>query len=169
MYDPIANVCTDNIKLPIDGKCGSYKECSTIESVSMNAKWNEVPCGSGQHFDQESQKCIEAKDSTCSKCFSSFLSKTFFNFIFQKQIQFCVCQNWRRVMRASVRTGVNAKRLGQMSTAVYARLGSPAKIVNVIITIFKINLKKNIRIRITFFRAIFIQVIFSNILHIQIP
>ncbi len=45
-------------------------------------------------------------------------------------------------MRASVRTGVNAKRLGQMSTAVYARLGSPAKIVNVIITIFKIKLKK---------------------------
>ena len=66
-------------------------------------------------------------------------------------------------MRASVRTGANVKRLGQMSTAVYARLGSPAKIVNVIITIFKIKLKKNIRIRITFFRAIFIQVIFSNI------
>jgi len=36
-------------------------------------------------------------------------------------------------MRASVRTGANVKRLGQMSTAVYARLGSPAKIVNVII------------------------------------
>ena len=45
-------------------------------------------------------------------------------------------------MRASVRTGVNAKRLGQMSTAVYARLGSPAKIVNVIIIKFKIKLKK---------------------------
>jgi hypothetical protein len=70
MYDPIANVCTDNVKLPIDGKCGSYKECSIIESVSMNGKWTEVACGSGQHFDQKSQKCIEAKDSTCSKCFS---------------------------------------------------------------------------------------------------
>ncbi len=77
MYDLIVNVCTDNIKLPIDGKCGSYKECSIKESVAINAKWTEVACGSGLHFDLKSKKCIEAKDSTCSKC---FLSKTFFNF-----------------------------------------------------------------------------------------
>jgi hypothetical protein len=55
-------------------------------------------------------------------------------------------------MRASVRTGANVKRLGQMSTAVYARLGSPAKIVNVIIIKFKMKLKKK-SIRITFFNT----------------
>jgi len=34
-------------------------------------------------------------------------------------------------MRTNVRTGVNAKRLGQMSTAAYAQLGLLEKIVNV--------------------------------------
>jgi len=82
-----------------------------------------------------------------------FLSKTFFKFIFQKQIQFCVRQKLRRVMRTSVRTRANAKRLGRMSTAAYARSGSPGNIVNVMI-IFKVKVYKNIHIRITFLRAI---------------
>ena len=77
MYDPIANICTDYVKLPVDGKCGSYKECSIIESESMNGKWTEVACESGQHFDQKSQKCIKAEASSCSKCFLNFCQKNF--------------------------------------------------------------------------------------------
>ncbi len=42
-------------------------------------------------------------------------------------------------MRASARTGANAKRSGQMSTAVYAPLGSPEKVANVILIIFKVR------------------------------
>ena len=53
--------------MPVDGKCQSFKECLFIESVSPFSKWTEFSCGSGQHFDQESQKCIGTEISTCGK------------------------------------------------------------------------------------------------------
>jgi len=98
-FNPIINNCTNNVKLPVDGKCQSFKECLVIESVSPFGKWTEVSCGPGQHFDQESQKCIGQETSTCGKYFQDFiLRKTciflslfiriiiniFIQFIFQK-------------------------------------------------------------------------------------
>ena len=83
-FNPITNLCTDKVKMPVDGKCQSFKECLLIESVSPFGKWTEVACGSGQHFDQKSQKCIEAEASTCSKCFSSFFVKNVFQVYFSK-------------------------------------------------------------------------------------
>ncbi len=69
MFNPITNSCKDNEKLPIDGQCQSYKQCLVIDSVSPFGKWTEISCGSDQHFDQVSQKCIDAKISTCGKYF----------------------------------------------------------------------------------------------------
>ena len=77
MFDPTTKNCTEHAKLPVDGKCGSYKECSIKDWASVNGKWTEVACGSGQHFDQKSQKCIKAEASTCSKCFPSVCKKIF--------------------------------------------------------------------------------------------
>ena len=91
MFNPIINNCTDNVKLPVDGKCQSFKECLLIESVSPFGKWTEVACGSGQHFDQKSQKCIEAEASTCSKCFSSFFCQKRFSSLFFKNKYDFVC------------------------------------------------------------------------------
>ena len=71
-FDPITNSCTDSVKLPFDSRCQSYKQCLVVESVSPFGKWTEVSCGSGKHFDKESQKCIEAENSTCSKWFEVF-------------------------------------------------------------------------------------------------
>ena len=42
-------------------------------------------------------------------------------------------------MRTNVRMGANAKRSGQMSTAAYAPSGSPEKVANVILIIFKVR------------------------------
>ncbi len=66
-FNPITNSCKDKVKMPVDGKCQSFKECLFIESVSPFGKWTELSCGSGQHFDQESQKCIGTEISTCGK------------------------------------------------------------------------------------------------------
>ena len=71
MFNPITNSCTDNVKLLVDGQCQSYKQCLVNESLSPFGKWTEVSCASGQHFDQESQKCIEAEGSTCGDFFQS--------------------------------------------------------------------------------------------------
>ncbi len=82
MFNPTINKCTDKVKMPIDGKCQSYKICLLIESVSMNGKWTELSCGAGQHFDQESQKCINEETSTCGKYFQVFIFRYFFKVIF---------------------------------------------------------------------------------------
>ena len=65
LFNPTTNSCTDKVKMPVDGKCQSYKICLFIESVSMNGKWTELSCGPGEHFDQERQKCVEEETSTC--------------------------------------------------------------------------------------------------------
>ena len=88
MFNPIASNCTDKVKLLVDGKCQSYKECLFKESVSMNGKWTEVSCESGQHFDQENQKCIEEEVSTCGKCFQDFIFQIVLMSFFFKRIQF---------------------------------------------------------------------------------
>jgi len=80
MFNPITKSCTDKVKLPVDGKCQSFKECLFIESVSMNGKWTELFCGPDQHFDQESQKCIEEETSTCGKHFQDFIFLIVFKF-----------------------------------------------------------------------------------------
>jgi hypothetical protein len=73
MFNPITNSCTNNIKLSIHGKCQSFNQCLFIESVSPFSKWTEFSCGSGQHFDQESQKCIGTEISTCGKQLQGFI------------------------------------------------------------------------------------------------
>ena len=73
MFNPISKNCTDNLKLPIAGRCRSYKQCLVVASVSPFGKWVEFACGSGQHFDQESQQCIEAAISTCGNFSQSFI------------------------------------------------------------------------------------------------
>jgi hypothetical protein len=83
MFNPTTNSCTDKLKMTVDGKCQSYKICLFIESVSMNGRWTELSCGPGQHFDQESQKCIEEETSTCGVnickvLFFKLFSKLFF-------------------------------------------------------------------------------------------
>ena len=65
MFNPTTNSCTDKVRLSVDGKCQSFKQCLFIESVSMNGLWTELSCGPGQHFDQESQNCIKEEASTC--------------------------------------------------------------------------------------------------------
>jgi hypothetical protein len=109
--------------------------------------------GLANTLNRRAKNASRQKHQLVVSVFQVFLSKAFFKFIFQKQIQFCVRQKLRRVMRTSVRTRANAKRLGRMSTAAYARSGSPGNIVNVMI-IFKVKVYKNIHIRITFLRAI---------------
>jgi hypothetical protein len=84
MFNPITGNCTENKKLPLDGKCQLYRQCLVVDLVSPFGKWTEVACGSGQHFEQESQKCIEAEASTCSKCFPSFFVKSVFQVYFSK-------------------------------------------------------------------------------------
>jgi len=75
LYNPATKNCTDDVRLSVDGKCQSYKTCLLIESVSMNRKWTEVSCGAGKHFDQKSQKCIDAEASICGEYFPSFCLK----------------------------------------------------------------------------------------------
>jgi hypothetical protein len=66
-FDLYTNKCTDKVKFPVDGKCQKYMQCVFIESVSPFGKWTEMLCELGQHFDQESQKCIDEETSTCGK------------------------------------------------------------------------------------------------------
>ena len=73
-FSPITNNCTDKVKLLVDGKCQSYKECLIIDSVSPFGKWTEMSCELGQHFDQESQKCIDEETSTCGKFQGKYLN-----------------------------------------------------------------------------------------------
>ena len=87
MFNPTTSSCTDKVKLPVVGKCQSYKICLFVESASMNGKWTELSCGFGQHFDKESQKCIAAEVSTCGKYFQGFFFQGVFS---QKQMRF-VC------------------------------------------------------------------------------
>ena len=75
MFNPYTNNCTDNVKLSIEGKCQSYKQCLLIESVSPFGKWTEMSCESGLHFNQESQTCIDSRNSTCGKCPIGFTGK----------------------------------------------------------------------------------------------
>jgi hypothetical protein len=77
VFHPITNNCTDSIKLPINRQCQSYKQCLVIESVSPFGKWTELSCGSLQHFDQESQECIDIKVSTCGKNFKVLFLELF--------------------------------------------------------------------------------------------
>ena len=88
MFNPTTNSCTDKVKMPVDGKCQSYKTCLLIESVSPYGKWTELSCESGKHFDQESQKCIEEETSTCGKYFQSFIFQKCFQSCFFYQIKF---------------------------------------------------------------------------------
>lgn len=68
MFDPVINTCTENIKLPIQDKCNSYKKCLVIEDVSPFGKWTEKKCEfDDQHFDSNSQQCIDSTASTCGK------------------------------------------------------------------------------------------------------
>ena len=82
LFNPTTNSCTDKFKLPVDGKCRSFKECLVIESVSPFGKSTELSCGPGQHFDQESQKCIEEKTATCGKYFQDFIFQINFEYRF---------------------------------------------------------------------------------------
>jgi len=82
MFNPITKNCTDNMKLPVEGKCQSFKECLVIESVSPFGKWTEVSCEHGQHFDQEGQKCVGQETSTCGKYFQDFIFQISFKVSF---------------------------------------------------------------------------------------
>ncbi len=90
MFNPITNSCTDKVKIPVDGKCQSFKECSVIESVSPFGKWTELSCGHGQHFDQDSQKCIGEETLSCGKYFQDFIFLIVFN------VQICALGNMLR-------------------------------------------------------------------------
>ena len=70
MFNPFTNNCTDNLKLTVVGQCQMYRQCLVIDSVSPFGKWIDFSCGLGQHFDQESQKCIESEISSCGGFFS---------------------------------------------------------------------------------------------------
>ena len=66
MFNPLTNNCSDIIKLAVENDCNAYRECLLIETVSPFRKWTETRCESAnQHFDQQRQKCIDSKDSTC--------------------------------------------------------------------------------------------------------
>ena len=88
MFNPTTNSCTDKVKIPVDGKCQSYKTCLSIETVSPYGKWTELSCESGKHFDQESQKCIEEATSTCGKYFQGFIFQIFFKVVFKNKYNF---------------------------------------------------------------------------------
>ncbi len=135
MFNPTTNSCTDKVKMSVDSKCQSYKICLFTESVSMNGKWTELSCGPGQHFDQDSQKCIEEGTSTCGKYFQSFIFQKCFENCFFITNKIFVHQNLRHVMKKSVKMEGNVKKMGQTSTIAYVRLVTPEKTVNVIITI----------------------------------
>lgn len=65
VFDPQTNTCSNNVKVPIQNTCHSYKQCLVISSVSPFGKWTEFKCENGQHFDSTSQQCIDASHSTC--------------------------------------------------------------------------------------------------------
>lgn len=69
MFNPQTNNCTTNMKLTVEDKCHSYRQCVVIDTVSPFLKWNEVACGAGLHFDQERQACVDSVNSTCGKWF----------------------------------------------------------------------------------------------------
>jgi len=83
MFNPITKNCTENVKLPVEGKCQSFKECLVIESVSPFGKWTEGSCGSGQHFDREGQKCVGQETATCGKYFQDLILKISFRVGFE--------------------------------------------------------------------------------------
>ena len=89
MFNPTTNSCTDKVKLPVDRKLRSFKECLLKESVSMNGKWTELSCGSGHLFDKEKQKCIEENTSTFGKYFHGFILKIVFKVFLNN---FCISE-----------------------------------------------------------------------------
>ena len=67
MFNPQTNNCTDNIKLEVDGKCHSYRECLVIDTISPFGKWKELKCGENRHFNKKQQNCVILSESTCGK------------------------------------------------------------------------------------------------------
>ena len=67
MFNPRSGTCAANSALGVDGQCHLYRQCLLVETVSPFGKWREASCASGQHFDQEVQKCIAAEISTCGE------------------------------------------------------------------------------------------------------
>ena len=74
IFNPVTKNCTENMKLSIDDKCYSYRECIANDSESPFMKWTEIECeGSDQYFDQNKQECVNSADSTCGLCFAYFI------------------------------------------------------------------------------------------------
>lgn len=69
MFNPQVNNCTESLRLPVEDKCQSYKQCLVEGSVSPFGKWTEIACHSGQHFESKSQMCIDSIESTCGSSF----------------------------------------------------------------------------------------------------
>ena len=67
MFNPLTKNCTSNMKLTIDDKCHSYRQCVVIDIVSPFLKWTEVACGADQQFDQERQECVVSDNTPCCK------------------------------------------------------------------------------------------------------
>ena len=67
IFDPVKLKCVDRQKLAIDGECSSYKECIKDESISLFEKWRTTSCGESMHFDESTQSCVPAFNSTCGK------------------------------------------------------------------------------------------------------
>lgn len=65
MFNIQTNSCTQNMKLSVENKCHSFKECVAIDSVSPFMKWTELKCnGEDQVFDQQRQECVHSANST---------------------------------------------------------------------------------------------------------